>query len=88
MEFEQRESGFVVPKEKPKPERKYGLLEFQHEDNRESAREALQRLFLLTACRGIEVPDRKRAVQESRRRLVESLAVELLGEDVEFWEYT
>jgi hypothetical protein len=44
--YEQRQSGLVVPKEKPKPpERKYGPLEIQEAEQRAIADKALRLLW-------------------------------------------
>lgn len=46
MDFEQRKSGLVVPKQKPKPpERRYGPMEIQDEDRRAIAAEGLSKLW-------------------------------------------
>lgn len=61
MEFQERESGLVVPKEKPAPpKRRYGPLEIADEDRRALAREALCKLWdamnLSNPCGGIRLP--------------------------------
>ena len=46
MEFRERKSGIVVPKEKPDPtKRQRGRLEIQEEERREKAKEAMSQLW-------------------------------------------
>lgn len=64
MQYEQRESGIVVPKEKPeKPKRKYGVLEIQDEKRRELATEALSKLW-----DALELSDGRGYIGEDRAR--------------------
>ena len=90
MDTERRQSGLVVPKQKPKKsDRDHGPLEFRDASKRGRIREALQNLWLEVTPGGIRLPDQEDdSVCRSRRRLVRALAVELLGDGVEFWEYT
>lgn len=46
--FEQKDSGLILPKDKPKPEppkRRYGVLEIRDKDKRELAAKALSMLW-------------------------------------------
>jgi hypothetical protein len=88
MEMTSRESGLVVPVEREAQESKalWSPLELRDEEQRKVAQLAFQELFLLTSSGGIRLPDDE--VNPSRRRLLMALAVEFLGPDVEFWEYT
>lgn len=61
MQVEQRSSGLIVPKEKPKqPPRKFGLLEIRDDEQRETAKEALSKLWdamgLSSGGDGIQLP--------------------------------
>ena len=62
MEFEERQSGIVVPKNKPQqPSHQYGQLEIQDEKRRALAVEALSKLWdamnLSSPGGGIRLPD-------------------------------
>ncbi len=46
MDFEQENSGLLIPKQKPEePKRKYGLMEIRDEARREMAKKALDELW-------------------------------------------
>lgn len=70
-------------------ERQFGPIEFHEPSNRRDIHRLLQAVhYMLNPVGRIVLPDQDRTVANSRIRLLESLAVELLGEDVSFEEYT
>lgn len=90
MPFEQRDSGLITPQQQPKEEPPRGPLELPEGERRDEVAKLLQDLHCKLNHRGgITLPHHGSAeISKSRIRLLEALAVELLGEGVEFWEYT
>lgn len=89
MEFIERESGIVVPvsktppepASKPRPHRRYGLLEIQDETRRELAHEAMELLWKamdLSSGGGII----NRHVHEEHYRLYHYVGEMLLGDEL------
>lgn len=84
QDFEQlADSGLIVPKQRKKPERIYGALEIEDEENRQLAAEALTMLWdaLELSKRGVfQTPqDVKR---EAWRQIYDYIGKMLLGEDL------
>lgn len=87
MQFEERNSGLVLPVQPPeKPSREYGLLEIQHGEHRRQAGEALQLLVNVTRAGNVVIG--YKSVIEMQRTLVVELGKKLLGDDWSYWEYT
>ncbi len=87
MELEQRESGLVVPRQKPeKPKRRYGPLEIQDEELRRTAAEGLSKLWdamnLSRGGGGLRLPGMPGAeAHESYYQLYRYVGEMLLGKD-------
>lgn len=83
MDFKERESGLVVPKQKSqKPEHQYGPLEIREEDKRELAVKALDMLWdamSLTYTHGIGGPGWR--FGRDYYRLFRFVGEALLGDD-------
>ena len=88
MEIEQRESGLIVPKEKPAaptvPKRYYGPLEIRDESRRELVKQSLMGLWnaigLSNPPGGISLPGESAAAYEARKMAYFNIGKMLLGE--------
>ena len=82
MDVTERDSGLIVPYQKPAPHRVYGALEIVNEQMRADTRKALQGLWNAAGLRdggGGIMPNRD--IDESRRDLVIYVEEQLLGKD-------
>lgn len=83
-------SGLVYPEQKPeKPHRDYGLLEIQDEDCRTIANKCFFKLINDCGCTGGKIfsNPKDKKLDELRKKLIITLAKQLLGEDWETEEY-
>lgn len=85
MELERRQSGLIVPQEKPaKKSRNLGALELTFDENREIVKSALGKIV---GCLNKERIFAYRDAEKIRRQLFDTLADALLGPDAG-WEET
>ena len=87
MELEQRQSGLVVPRQKPEPpKRHYGPMEIQDDSKREMAAEALSKLWdaMSLSCGGggIRLPGiPSREIHDAYYQAYRFVGELLLGDD-------
>lgn len=90
-DFTQRDSGLVVPKEKPplpsQPLRGWGALEIQNESDRKMFRKAFTEMLNSACCQvsGIEIEPSGKRTCKIRQDLIAHIASMLLGDDFT-WE--
>ena len=88
MKIEELPSGLVVPADEPKePPRDPLPLEFTHSEGRSEVSNAISVLWKFTGQRGAIFPER-RGRQASRRAIVKAMAIQFLGPDANFEEWT